>query len=587
MVLSIINVMPRIKAEQSNRGVAIAVEISSIREVVGATGSLNEGLDRLVNAGVNTLVANEQTVGDAQAEGQLQFETFGDGTVRVSGLPDEMSRLRTALEHLGHDLSNFSDFGPFDVSIDPSIFRNLSIGIRRDEAALANDRGLDLVARFGNRPRQGPWLLREAAQGGADFYLPLGDSVLGFAGGLEESQTLLKELNIRYVSPEFVTMTGDGQMKAETPENAVRLHSAQTIELSRIDRASAIERYVKAYRERNVRILLIRPQNPAADAKTYGEFINEIVKGAVQDGGVPKSARPFDLFEVSSVMAGLLGLAMVPALAGVVLAFVRDRRWQMVAIGFLGVIGLLAFAGSLRTVTALVASIGFVVLAYLWLLQNPRLNSFLQYLGVSGLSLVGGLQVSGLLVKTPYMLQAGQFLGVKASVFMPILVVGLVLLGIWRPLGTIAREPILWGTAVLSTVGLAVLMFMNARTGNDNPAAVSGFELQFRDLLDRILPVRPRTKEFLIGHPALVIGLALWKRSEPGRPVFAFGLLFLAVSVIGQTSVVNTMCHLHTPVMLSLMRIVSGHVVGGIFGLVGWMVLRAALKPESDAKETA
>jgi len=44
--------------------------------------------------------------------------------------------------------------------------------------------------------------------------------------------------------------------------------------------------------------------------------------------------------------------------------------------------------------------------------------------------------------------------------------------------------------------------------------------------------------------------------------------LLLAIGAIGQTSIVNTMCHLHTPIHLSVARILSGLVAGCILGLL-------------------
>ena len=45
------------------------------------------------------------------------------------------------------------------------------------------------------------------------------------------------------------------------------------------------------------------------------------------------------------------------------------------------------------------------------------------------------------------------------------------------------------------------------------------------------------------------------------------------LAAIGQTSVVNTMCHLHTPITLSLARIGVGWILGCILGWIVWGVL--------------
>jgi ABC-type nitrate/sulfonate/bicarbonate transport system permease component len=91
---------------------------------------------------------------------------------------------------------------------------------------------------------------------------------------------------------------------------------------------------------------------------------------------------------------------------------------------------------------------------------------------------------------------------------------------------------------------------------------VSPLELKFRSLLDQVL-VRPRTKEFLVGHPALIVALALWAMAR-GR---AWIVPLLFVGAIGQESLVNSFCHLHTPIALTLARTWNSLWLGSLIGL--------------------
>jgi hypothetical protein len=184
--------------------------------------------------------------------------------------------------------------------------------------------------------------------------------------------------------------------------------------------------------------------------------------------------------------------------------------------------------------------------------------------------LVGGLVVAGSLNGLPFLVKADSFSGVKLAHFAPIAFIGLwfwVRNGQWR---TVMGDPVRWGQALLGFGLMAALLFMATRTGNDSPAGVSGVEMQFRALLDQWLYVRPRTKEFLIGHPALVVllGALIARRTE----ALASGWLAIGamVAAIGQTSLVNTLCHLHTPLAVGLTRILVGLVLGGIIGALGW-----------------
>jgi hypothetical protein len=140
------------------------------------------------------------------------------------------------------------------------------------------------------------------------------------------------------------------------------------------------------------------------------------------------------------------------------------------------------------------------------------------------------------------------------------------------------NQPMTLGGIVIGLVALVALAFLLARSGNDPGVGVSGLELKFRALLDRVLLVRPRTKEFLIGHPALLLGIAL---AAMRRPKWALPVLI--VGTIGQVSIVNTFCHLHTPLAVSVLRVVNGLWTGIVVALVAaWVLDRLWLSRARD-----
>jgi hypothetical protein len=97
---------------------------------------------------------------------------------------------------------------------------------------------------------------------------------------------------------------------------------------------------------------------------------------------------------------------------------------------------------------------------------------------------------------------------------------------------------------------------------------VSALELKFRAILDKVMFVRPRTKEFLFGHPALIVGAAfLFARRR------SIGLPLVALGVLGQASMLNTFCHIHTPLLLTGLRAFNGLVLGTIVGWAAWWFL--------------
>ncbi|MBC7345398.1 MAG: hypothetical protein H5U03_08285, partial [Clostridia bacterium] len=134
-----------------------------------------------------------------------------------------------------------------------------------------------------------------------------------------------------------------------------------------------------------------------------------------------------------------------------------------------------------------------------------------------------------------------------------------------------ARElwagPLSVRSVVIVTVLAAIGYVCLARTGNVT-AGVSGIELQMRQVLDAVLGVRPRTKEFLIGHPFMLLTLYLGYRYRY--------LPLLLLGSIGQVSLMNTFAHIHTPLTISLARTFNGLWLGILVGLVLIALLEAS-----------
>jgi hypothetical protein len=125
---------------------------------------------------------------------------------------------------------------------------------------------------------------------------------------------------------------------------------------------------------------------------------------------------------------------------------------------------------------------------------------------------------------------------------------------------------------VVGLAALVVLGLLWIRSGNDAGEAVSGIELKFRHLLDRVLIVRPRTKAFLIGHPALFLCFLLAARRK--TPHYLLVALLL-LGAIGQGDLLNTFCHLHTPLVVGIWRAALGIGIGLLIGALVYAVILA------------
>jgi len=75
----------------------------------------------------------------------------------------------------------------------------------------------------------------------------------------------------------------------------------------------------------------------------------------------------------------------------------------------------------------------------------------------------------------------------------------------------------------------------------------------------------------------LIFGLAL---ANSGRRKAI--PLFLIAGAIGQSSLLNTFCHIHTPVLISVSRALIGLFLGGIIGSVVFLVIQKCVKPDTE-----
>ena len=572
-LLSLFSIFQRSKVESQNHTVAFAVEMENVQALAGAQGiTVPEALERLKKSGVQAIVLSEETVGQLISEGRAS-EISGKLTISDPSVRPRVQRgLSLRIPHQ-------------DPSTVPVwMVRTTAIGLDPIEAQQARDHGMQLIARCSNvvgaTNAYVAGTLAWAHELGATYFLPSGDQVIGRRTGLTAAVETMRSLGMRYATPEFAKISGDENIVQSAPEIVVRLHTAQNAELDKMTIPDAVERYTKAARERNMRLLLIRPLSLAGNQPVddFGAFVSAIHDGVAKEGfnfGVP---QPFRDAGIPKVLPALIALTVVPLafwLGGVLLP------WKWAPFATAAFMLLLAAVGITKTgaqLGALAASMAFPIAALISLDMRKLSHPALDFLTTTLLSLVGGLAIAGMLNGLPYYVRAETFPGVKLSVFLPLAIAAVYYFWALTRARDEIRSPITWNSAILGMVILGAIAFMIARTGNDSPTGVSSFELQFRNILDKLLIVRPRTKEFLIGHPAMVIAIgllmAIKRNPERAAKLGSWTTLAVMLGAIGQTSVVNTMCHLHTPVLLSLARIGEGVVIGCIIGLALWALLK-------------
>ena len=599
VALSAFSIAKRHIVESRNKAVTIAVDFDMVEALAASDGTpIVKALQNLKAQGVGAVVLGEESVSDLITDGYAsltgnELTLSQDRVVSSSKAIEAISdRVRRGLSARFPGAKVTVGKGTTESAIrvefaSPTLIRQTSIGLNPSVAQLVTQNGLRVICRMSNPSGVSSQYVAStlgwAKELGATIFLPQGDQVLGRRDALDTLVATLRSNEMLYATPEFAKIGGDANVVASAPDLVIRLHSAQTAELDKLPLDEAIDRYAKAARERNMRVLLVRSiSNAAPDPlEAFAGFVKSINDEVRKEGGDMGPARPFEDSGVPSILVVLIALSTVPTAFYVATTLIRPRTWAIAVTVVFAILCLASVTGMGKSLAALAIAVLFPIVVYLVLDARDGKNVLAEFLIVCTISLVGGFAVAGMLNGLPFFVKAQEFRGIKVAVFAPILILAWYWAARFTNLRDAMRNPVSWGAAFLSIGVLVGLALMNARTGNDSPAAVSDWELKFRSVLDALLYVRPRTKSFLLGHPMLIVGIGLliWNRKRQVPSLNPWIATLLAGGAIGQTDIVNTLCHLHTPISLSLIRNVVGLIPGSIIGFgVWWLVLRYPLR---------
>ncbi|NMA02246.1 MAG: hypothetical protein GX923_06750 [Clostridia bacterium] len=386
---------------------------------------------------------------------------------------------------------------------------------------------------------------------------------------------------------EFFNQRGINNIAAYLNKETVRVHSIAQNEMINYTPDTALDRFELAVTERNHRGLFVRffgMDRPAAALETNLAYFDNL-KDRLEGAGftIEAPVKQYQSPTYSIILVFLIGLGVI---GGAVLA-VNNKDWTILALialvfGTLGWSALLYISPIMaRKLMALASVIVFPTLAFLLIVKERSrtiIQSIVALLQMSLISWIGALLMIGLLADKLFMLKLDQFVGVKIAHVLPLVLV-LILMHKFqdhpvREAKNILMQPITYLVAGLAGVLVLALGIYVIRTGNVDSNLVLGIEQQMRDALNELLGVRPRTKEFLIGHPFTLLLLYL------GITRYNWPLLIPAV--IGQVSLVNTYAHIHTPIIISLIRSFNGLWIGVIFGILAIVAWKLAEKYLND-----
>jgi len=640
LVAGVVQLASRVEVEQASRSVAVVLDYDELARVAAQGQTTPEEILRRMGDAVSHVAVAEQTWDDLAAAGAVQ--TFGPTAVPYGYVPPGFTVLHITNWSRGQEMvaalkaKGFQVEPPkgadgkafFPASVGRSLLvptalveaRDLGLGYDAGVVERLRRAGVGIVARprpaLVSTPQAVRGSLELARATGASVVIFLGNEVLGNPAAVGATAETLKALDLKFGWVELSPQFGAERLAHATADRLLRTHSIGELEMHKLTAQQATDRYLRAVRERGVRVLYVRLLPTVASGADPVEANVQFARGLAEKLGTegfrvgePSLLRPL---EVPLPLRLMIALAPVAVMLLACLALGvswSSACWLLViALGLL-----LAAAGAASDLARdALALLGVVSAASVGLLfikprepgpRQPLLTAVGHLIVLSLVTLALASLAAALLSDRLHMLGIELFRGVKLSLLLPPLVVlvvqaarstrsywevqteaggsqeGTALLAGLREL---AEAAVKYWHVVLAMVLLAVAALMIVRSGNEPLFGLSGAEMKARAALEHFMGVRPRTKEFVVGHPLLLLGLWLLYRGRR-RGVW----LLLAGGAIGQASLANTFCHLHSPYLLGVQRGLVGLGCGVVLGLLGvavWAAVEACLQRRAAAR---
>lgn len=596
-ILCLIPAANRFKTEQRNRRVEISLDITEVRKLASSEGlPLTDTLARLKTAGATSVLVQEDTLDSLRDLGIIEIlpSTKHQTSLLIvhQGQYDRIRHNlqdRTAVKVAIPEQFSGSDLEDAGIVVADrwDAIKDLGVGIDPEVVTLVRAAGLGVIGRVGNNPNPTDariaTTLDDLRKLSIDTVVFSGMSVLGAGNRYKETVRHLSDSpKLRFGSVEFGKQTGDAALVRQAPYNTIRVHTITSSEMATATPGANIQRFALAARERNIRLLFVRlfldGANPLESATSYLSGLrNALYRSQLGVGPARTYSRVGDPMP-GRIAAGVVIVAGLALLLDFVCGFLNTRIAPTLILVAIAGVSLISASGIITPIK-LLSLVGACILPSLGVamlhpdFSLPATNTLKRLIAVLGVTMLGPLTVVAMHADTLFLVKGDVFLGVKLTLIAPLLVAVLIhgldiradspseFVSCVRErsatLFELAHNPILVWQVLLGGGVLVALAIMLMRSGNESSVGVSSLELQVRSLLDRLLFVRPRFKDILFQPFVLLSLLLVDSKWRLNRIAAILGSIALA-------SMVNTFCHLHTPLVISFLRV----AYGVIFGLI-------------------
>lgn len=500
----------------------------------------------------------------------------------------------------------------FIINEDMDTFADQGLGFNKDDLDMVKSLGFDLIPRIENYNG----IKDKDIQSYIDFLRQYNVKTVIFGG----NDVLGNPDKISYAASQFkkngvaigIVDTPMGKkLQAGTEKftkfdgySGAKIYGLSEAETDKYDISGIVDRWYRSIIERDVRVIYIRAKVDTTKTAAFNmnqnismlKDINSLAQYAGLRLGIVKPLNPIHQSKITEILISL-GVVAGGMLLLMLFGFKDKQSMVLTILGIiLTALLLLSKYNDLGVkAVALMSSIIYPSLAIGYFIEESKKiidhdddghyirESLSIFIKTVLISLIGGLIIAAIMADSKYMLKLDYFRGVKLSFTVPVVVyIAYYCYRIWgintfkklsdASIKILNTEIKIWHVLAVLVAGVIGVIYIS-RTGNSPVIKPTSIELKFRSLLEHYLVARPRTKEFLVGYPALILGVyAAKKKSKTWN--FILGIL----ASIGILSMPNTMSHVESVLKIALERTVISWVFGIIIGVVALIIVNSIVK---------
>lgn len=599
----------KIVTEQRNKQVEISVPIQEVEKLSKITNHTTEGiLEILKSSGLTSLAIEEVTLKDFKDLGKVlilngwqvldhyrflgvQSSMLQDIVLEKNFNPvsyyvftrdqDIFEKLQKFMLARGYDIKTYEGEDLYILQEVKGIGGFTDIGMGFDEGSFDRAKSQDLYSivmakeLYNKTPEEVTFLISQLTGKDISVFIPQDNKMPKDPKARGILQNFLKQNNIILGFDEFLNGNGITDSARKLGYSAIRVYNRPPHKW--------MEEYILAVRDRNDRLLYLHLfLSGHDDMVSYNaDHIAEIRKSIMSPGLISDftlaKVKPFGIFKYSKFLSFICSLGVIWAMAG--LFKLTGLSHKLVAILTFCIFCLFALCAALnftifRDVAGLITAVTFPIYSIYSgikrkeVQKSKKLKDILKqtlrnFCEAISIALIGSILLWGIFGDMTTFLGLEKFRGIKA---LYIISFGIMIFLYIKDKnhGISLKQPIISLGGILALVAFSgVLFVLINRTGNYSVIPIPKWELEFRVWLEKALPVRPRTKEFLMGFPALVIADGLKSFGN-----IKYSCWFYMAALLGVVSMVNTFSHFHIATLVSLIRSFEGILLGMLLGVV-------------------